>query len=481
MPARRGATKPKARGELNRPPLISARPLFRLVDHGDPIRIDPAAVGAAGDRWIDGFLQANQTQLRRLDLRTDVETRSGVRLLVHPGSYIGAVPLVSPATRRVAAGLLVEPRFRWAALGSVLQATGFAVEPRLGQAPLVPGSAREVPPWLLAAPVLNRLEGLLRHLRRGFVERSEVRASPRGRIEWTQWSRRNLANGQWGRLPCSFPDLGDDPQLLSAIRWTLARLEQNLTQQRDSPPARALNERIRVMNHHLGPGPSERPSPWNQPQTGSAWLAEALQAMGWIAEERGLGGARSLDGLAWDLEVDQVWEAWVAAFVRDLAPQLGLNWVDVSELQQCLNWQGNLHSMGALIPDAGLRNAGRMIWVDAKYKAHLSLLARYGWRGLNHAVRDAHRADLHQALAYSALSSADQIESILAYPQLGELGDEPRQQVAIATLASGRRRIRLILAGLPFGFRSPSQRDRALSSWRALLRRVEIPTEQLAD
>lgn len=86
--------------------------------------------------------------------------------------------------------------------------------------------------------------------------------------------------------------------------------------------------------------------------------------------------------------------------------------------------------------------AGRMIWVDAKYKAHLSLLARYGWSGLSDAVRDAHRADLHQALAYSALSSADQIDSVLAYPQLGERSDEHRQHATVATLASGRRRVR---------------------------------------
>lgn len=470
MAARRSAAKPKARGELSRPPAFSARPLFRLVDHGDPIRIEPSAVGAAGDRWIDGFLQANQPHLRRLDLRTEVETRGGVRLLVHPRSYIGAVPLVSPATRRVAAGLLVEPRFRWSALGSVLQATGFAVEPRLGQAPLVPGSAREVPPWLLAAPVLKRMEVLLRYLKRGFVERTEVRSSPRGRIEWSQWAQRNLANGQWSRLPCTFPDLDDDPQLISAIRWTLARLEQNLTQQLDSQPNRALNERIRQLNHRLGPGPSHRPSPWNQAQTGSGWLEDALQAMGWIAEERGLGGARSLDGLAWDLEADQVWEAWVASFVRELAPQLGLTWVGASEVQHRLHWQGSLNSMGALIPDTGLRSAERMIWVDAKYKAHLALLARYGWSGLNDAVRDAHRADLHQALAYSALSTTDQIDTVLAYPQLG---DEHRLHATIATLASGRRRVRLVLAGLPFGFRSPSQRARAVSSWRQLLGRSE--------
>ena len=122
--------------------------------------------------------------------------------------------------------------------------------------------------------------------------------------------------------------------------------------------------------------------------------------------------------------------------------------------------------MGALIPDTGLRGPERVIWVDAKYKAHLSLLSQYGWRGLKEAVRDAHRADLHQALAYAALTDAARVDTVLAYPELGN-GHCP--SMAIATLASGRRRVRLVLAGLPFGFRSPSQRDLVLRRWRRLL------------
>ncbi|MEZ4234552.1 MAG: hypothetical protein R3B89_35605 [Polyangiaceae bacterium] len=45
--------------------------------------------------------------------------------------------------------------------------------------------------------------------------------------------------------------------------------------------------------------------------------------MGWVADERGLGGARVLDGMSWDLPIDEVWEAWVDAFVTDLAPAAG--------------------------------------------------------------------------------------------------------------------------------------------------------------
>ena len=67
----------------------------------------------------------------------------------------------------------------------------------------------------------------------------------------------------------------------------------------------------------------------------SEWLRDALDAMAWVAEERGLGDARSarvrarrrrrLDGLAWDLSIDSVWEAWIAAFAGRLGGRLGMS------------------------------------------------------------------------------------------------------------------------------------------------------------
>ena len=142
--------------------------------------------------------------------------------------------------------------------------------------------------------------------------------------------------------------------------------------------------------------------------------------------------------------------AWVARFVEDLGRRIGMPVQPRGERRYQLNWQGQLASMGSLAPDSVLQGPERAIWVDAKYKAHLSLLARHGWRGLGDAVRDAHRADLHQALAYASLANVERIDTILAYPHIAE--DAAAPPVALATVASGRRRVRLILAGLPFGF-----------------------------
>ena len=71
------------------------------------------AIGASGERWVEPFLQANAPTMQRLRLHVDVCADTEVYVRLTPGARIGAVPLVGPATRRVVAGILVEPRFRW--------------------------------------------------------------------------------------------------------------------------------------------------------------------------------------------------------------------------------------------------------------------------------------------------------------------------------------------------------------------------------
>ena len=81
-------------------------------------------------------------------------------------------------------------------------------------------------------------------------------------------------------------------------------------------------------------------------------------------------------------------------------------------------------------------------------------------------MRAEHRADLHQALAYATLADVRTVDTLLIYPLLSP---SLRPISTLATVTAGRRRVRLILAALPFGFRSPNQRDEQLQRFRALL------------
>lgn len=153
-------------------PRPSAKPLVSAVDNGPVVRLKPLDFAPAQrDRgwgaFVDGFVRANEPALGKLDCHVDIAGGpDGTEVRVRPGMRVGAVPLRSAQTMAVVGGLVVAPRFEWAGVGSVLTETGWDAAPEFLDLPLVPGSGREVPPWVLAGPVIGRLEQLLRDTKR---------------------------------------------------------------------------------------------------------------------------------------------------------------------------------------------------------------------------------------------------------------------------------------------------------------------------
>jgi hypothetical protein len=186
-------------------------------------------------------------------------------------------------------------------------------------------------------------------------------------------------------------------------------------------------------------------------------LRRGLEALGWIVDERGLGGGREMDGLAWAAPLDALWERYVEAAVRrEASLQGGIVRVGRSrETLVPLDWSDPSHrAMGHLLPDMVVTYRGRIDVVDAKYKAHLSDLDEQGWRAFTEDAREAHRADVHQILAYASLFDASEVRAILVYPlreRTWQVLHNRGRDVSVAELFSGRRRVRLELRGLPFG------------------------------
>jgi hypothetical protein len=175
-----------------------APPLKKLPDQGGEAELSHDDV-AASDRpdWTDSFLTANRDELARLAIGTSIRVKEGRNLVVLTSSdRLGAIPLRSPFTRKITGGLLVEPRFGWLSIGQVLGEVGFRVEPQIGGLALVPGSAREVPPWVLAGPLVSRVAALVARMSRTFVPTRVEREIPRGTVDWNWYANRALPTGR---------------------------------------------------------------------------------------------------------------------------------------------------------------------------------------------------------------------------------------------------------------------------------------------
>ena len=434
-----------------------------MIVHPDAFA--PVQRGGGWGPFVDAFLRLNGDALRKLDVSPTIRSAEhGVQIELLPGAHAGAIPLRSAQSGRVAGGLLVEPRFGWAGVGRVLVTTGWAGAPEILDYPLVPGSGREVPPWVLAGPVLKRLDELLRSLRRGYRVRDEVLKQPRGHIIWSSYTTHSLGRGRWTHLPCRFPDLDADPILRRMVRWALQRVRDDLAVVGgvDSVArllvaiADELISKVRDVQP-LTPSRSELNRLTSGDSGLEASLRRGLEALGWIVDERGLGGGREMDGLAWAAPLESLWERFVEVSVRrEAALQGGVVRVGRSrETVVPLDWSDPSHrSMGHLLPDIVVTYRDRTDVIDAKYKAHLAELDEQGWRAFTEDAREAHRADIHQILAYASLFDSPEVRGVLVYPlreRTWRVLHDRGRDVSVAQLFSGRRRVRLELRGLPFG------------------------------
>jgi hypothetical protein len=268
---------------------ISALFLLR----GQPSR-DPSSQIA---RLADQFVELNSNAFRELDLSVEPHYRnSNIDLDVRAGTYIGAIPLISPTTGKHDYGLVIRPRFDWPGIGPILGATGWRIIPSPLSMPSLPRSERGVPPWVLSTIVLFRLKLLLDQLQRRFEITREVRSSPRGTIDWTQYLHRQISHAKFLEVPCSFPELQKDKDLSAAIRFALEKQLHSLESQRTTGSfVLELIEICRRLIDLVRDVSPRAPLPttlrlWQRGTLKSEVFRRGVEAVEWTAEERGLAG-----------------------------------------------------------------------------------------------------------------------------------------------------------------------------------------------
>ncbi len=460
---------------------------IKLDDQGASYNVPPSLFPFAGrdQSWnsrADNFLQANRQQLNALEVEAELVSKiDEIQLRLKPGGTIGAVPLRAPDTHRVTTGLIVKPRFGWDGIGPLLQYIGWAATPRILEMPLVPGSAREVPTWVLAGPILRRLEKLLQDMRRGFNMQEEVRQTPRGQILWQRYITTHVTHGAFHQLPCRYPDLEYDRLLKAYLRWGFEQVFHSLMSYAALDViARQLAEKTQTLILQVQDVTPRAPDRHTLQQIlqsvgiPSDVLRNGLQALGWIVDERGLAGEADIDGLAWTLPMYELFERWVGHLVSHWAKSIG------GEVRSGYRGQTNIpidwsrrsvDALGSLIPDFVVRRGDQVFIFDAKYKGHFEEFDEQRWFEMRDELHAEHRHDVHQVLAYASLYGAGRILAALVYPmrlhQWERLARNDQTIIAAALTQSGRQ-LDLKLIGVPIELSAAVSLDSIVHNWNSV-------------
>ena len=417
---------------------------------------------ARAARLAEQFVNQNRSLMALLDVRVDRDfDGTDLHLLIHAGSAVGAIPLISPTTARPDYGLVVQPRFPWAGIGPMLSEMGWRISPTPLKLPLLHRSERRVPIWVLSFMILARLKVLLDSLERRFELTIETRRAPRGRVHWAEYATRSLHYAKFLSIPCTFPDLRDDRLLKGAVRHTVERQLRALETQKEHG---AFVHRLmdfgqqllrRVQNVPVYVPSSTMLTTWMQRPMRSESFIDGLQAIEWTIDERGLAGLSDLEGIPWTLPMEQFFEAWVETVFRLVAQRTGSQ-IRVGRTREtvcAIHWEPPyLGSQKSLVPDIWLEWESATLIVDAKYKRHWEEFQQRPWVNIEQELREQHRNDLLQVLAYANLARTPRVIVCLAYPcspqnwhSLLERGRLTHR----AELTAGTRSVHLWLTAVP--------------------------------
>jgi 5-methylcytosine-specific restriction endonuclease McrBC regulatory subunit McrC len=314
---------------------------------------------------------------------------------------------------------------------------------------------------VLSTVVLLRLKEFLDQMVRRFDIANEERSSPRGRIDWGRYVRCQISRARFLEVPCSFPELQSDRDLCGAIRFALEKQLHSLETQRMAGSfVRELIELCRALIDRVVDVPPREPRPtvlqaWQRTALRTGVFRRGVEAIEWTAEERGLAGLSDLNGLPWAMSMEQFFEAWIETLMLHVARQVGGVMRTGRKRQTVvpINWDPPyLGSQKSLIPDLVIEREDTTVIVDAKYKEHWEEMQDRRWGDLEEELRDRHRADLLQVLAYSTVALKPKVLVCLAYPCNEQRWLSLRERNLLlhrASLPLAERRVELALVAFP--------------------------------
>ncbi len=377
-------------------------------------------------RLSEQFFIQNRALMSRLSVQMERDyDGKDVLLVLRSGNCVGAIPLVSPTSAHLDYGLVVQPRFPWPGIGPMLAEMGWRVSPTPLRLPLLRRSERRVPVWVLSFMILVRLKALLGSLSRKFEMTLEDRPAPRGTVNWPAYAVRKIPSARLLSVPCSFPDLEDDRLLKGAVRHAVETQLRALEGQKEQGAfVRKLIEMAQQLVVSVQGVAAYVPPPsvfgaWLRRPIRSEYFAEGIQAIEWTVEERGLAGLSDLEGIPWTMQMDTFFEAWVETVFRLVIRRVGgqMKIGRKRETTHALSWQPPyLGSQKSLVPDIWIEWESLALIVDAKYKRHWEEMQERSWHDVEEQIREQHRADLLQVLAYANLSQKEKVIACLVYP-----------------------------------------------------------------
>lgn len=361
--------------------------------------------------YLQKFIQYNSDLFSFLGIEAFIEGSDlNTSINFKSSQYIGTIPLRAPDTGKQIGDFVVSPRFtgknRFEEYVEILDFLGGEINPEfIDSLPLASKKAFRPPLYLEAVKFISALEKLVKQNWRKFDNREIQSNQPIGQINWNKYISQSYKVENRLIYPTRKNFLSEFHLEYSEVRYVYDLCKLELLSANTPISLRVpISKRISFLDERLY---------FHKPKiTSKIQLKHADSLI--IKDTKNIANRilnyNLIHGTAWRVDFADVFEKFTQHIFKEVAKSMGGKFIANlkinSESRNKYQWNlKNLEPDGVLIKDE------LVVFIDAKYKSHL-----YNKYDQSEILKEEHRKDLHQILAYCSFNDAKNKFGFLCYP-----------------------------------------------------------------
>ncbi len=362
-------------------------------------------------QYLQKFINYNNSLFRFIEVVPNIiGSDQNTSIFFRSSQFIGAIPLRSPDTGKQIGDFVVVPRFigkdKFEDYIEILNLIENAISPVVVDSlPLASGRNFRPPLYLEAIKFIEALEKLLKSSWNKFDRIEKLILEPIGQVNWQKYLQNEFKAEKRLQFPTGKNVLSEFHKEYSQIRYVFDLCKAELLS--PNTPQRiklALKARIYFLEEKLYQHLPLR--------TNFIFIksADNPTVKNCKLQANKILKYNFLDSTAWRVDFSDVFEKFVQYIFREFAKEFGGTLLSNYKFKG-LSISRNSWELNHVEPDAIFQKEELLVFIDAKYKSHL-----YNKYGNSELLRNEHRQDIHQIMAYTSFSKTQSKYGILCYP-----------------------------------------------------------------
>lgn len=353
------------------------------------------------------FIDLNRRNLDFMGITVHIETIDGKPTLqLSTSKFIGAIPLFSPMSGKIAGDLIVTGRFGENA-GEIISLLDSSIRPDYSAEFRLALDSQMTPPiFIECCKYIDKYLEADKYKWRKFTNVIKQQHQPSSSTLWGEYILRtaknpldfNMFNNKCNTLTC---DHEEWKQLNYVLTLAIDELSSH------NVPIRiraAFSDKINSLQQKL------RNSEIAKTDNIKERMSDPLVIKQLKSLAKRILRNKSGENLAWRMDYAVFFERYVQYLFAEVARKKGANTINNPHYgirtSNRPSW-----ALNYLEPDLIVSKASEQYVVDAKYKSHI-----YNWNESSDELKDSFRHDLHQILAYCSFNKMVNKQAILVYP-----------------------------------------------------------------